>query len=134
MRKLGWAIAVTTLVLTVGCSEDPAKIAAKKAEAETQAKAAALKQEEDDAKKAVLAALKDPDSAKFGKFSLAGEFQGSQAACLTVNAKNSYGGYTGDSEAILAKMEGKWVVMQLGSKGIARELSHEECIRMLASK
>jgi hypothetical protein len=43
------------------------------------------------AEKAVLASLRDPDSAKFGKFTLVGQ----DRACLTVNARNSVGGYTG---------------------------------------
>jgi hypothetical protein len=41
--------------------------------------------------KAILDTLKDPDSAKFGKEAV---FQ--WRACGVVNAKNSYGGYTGD--------------------------------------
>jgi hypothetical protein len=45
----------------------------------------------DQAKASVLAQLKDPDSAKFG---VAAEFP--EAICLQVNAKNSYGGYTGN--------------------------------------
>ena len=127
-------VVLVSLVLATGCSEDPAKVAARKAEAEAQAIAAAAKQDEDDSKKAVLAGLKDPDSAKFGKFSLAGKVQGNQAACLTVNAKNSFGGYTGDAQAIMTKMEGKWVVMQLGMKIVGRELSHDECINMMTPK
>ena len=58
-------------------------------------------------KKAVLGSLKAPGSAKFGKFSLAGK----NGECLTVNAKNSMGGYTGDQQAYLigkAKINGLW--------------------------
>jgi len=56
-------------------------------------------------KKAVRESLVDPDSAKFGsvKYSKNGE-----AACVTVNAKNRMGGYTGDSQIIVEKIDGKW--------------------------
>ena len=74
--------------------------------------------------KAVLGSLKDPGSAKFGKFSLAGKNGG----CLTVNAKNSMGGYTGDQQAYLIREgENKWVVVQ-----IEKDLSHEQCIEILS--
>jgi len=45
----------------------------------------------DTAKQMILTTLKDPDSAKFGNV-----FFGRKATiCGTVNAKNSFGGYTG---------------------------------------
>lgn len=71
-----------------------------------------------DAKKAVLGSLKDPDSAKFGKFTQVNE----KSACLTVNARNSMGGYTGDQQASLIKQENAWVVLDID------EWSHEMCI------
>lgn len=37
--------------------------------------------------------LKDPESAKFGKFSISDD---GTAACGSVNAKNAFGGYTGE--------------------------------------
>ncbi len=80
--------------------------------------------DESAAKKAVLGNLKDPDSAKFGKFSLAG----AKGACLTVNAKNSMGGYTGDQQAYLLKDGEKgWIVI-----AIDKDLSHEKCIEVLS--
>jgi outer membrane murein-binding lipoprotein Lpp len=75
---------------------------------------------ESEAKKAVLENLKDPDSAKFGKFSQDGE----SLACLTVNAKNSMGGYTGDKQALLKKLDGKWEFIT------TLEISHDKCIQM----
>jgi len=76
------------------------------------------------AKKAVLGHLKDPDSAKFGKFSLAG----TKGACLTVNAKNSMGGYTGDQQAFLLKDSEKgWIVI-----AIDKDLDHKMCIEVLS--
>lgn len=78
---------------------------------------------ESDAKKAVLERLKDPDSAKFGKFTVIDD----KASCLTVNARNSMGGYTGDQQASLMKNEGKWVVLDID------RLSHDACIKILSS-
>lgn len=72
---------------------------------------------ESEAKKAVLASLKDPDSAKFGQFTLVNE----EHACLTVNARNSFGGYTGDEQALLTKFGDKWSVRITSG-------SHESCV------
>ena len=70
--------------------------------------------EEGQAKKAVRAVLKDPDSAKFGAFT---KFDQNEA-CLTVNAKNSLGGYTGDQMIYLKKdHDGKWTVASSGELG-----------------
>lgn len=79
--------------------------------------------DESAAKQAVLGRLKDPDSAKFSKFSLVGE----KGACLTVNAKNSMGGYTGNAQAFLIKKEKVWYVVD-----IDKDLSHEQCIDMIS--
>lgn len=74
---------------------------------------------ESDAKNAVLKILKDPDSAKFGRF----EQITNTGACLAVNAKNSYGGYTGEQQAFLIKKDAfNWVVIELS------EVSYEMCI------
>lgn len=40
--------------------------------------------------------LKDPESARFGKIIAGIDSKGSTTVCLMVNAKNSYGGYTGE--------------------------------------
>ena len=51
--------------------------------------------------------LKDPDSAKFGQFF---EVDSGQA-CIGVNAKNSYGGFTGEKFIKLRKSQsGEWMV------------------------
>ncbi len=75
---------------------------------------------ESESKKAVLANLKDPDSAKFGKFTQVGE----ELACMTVNAKNSMGGYTGDKQAFLKMVDGKWEFY------FTQDMSHDMCIKM----
>lgn len=76
---------------------------------------------ESEAKKAVLGSLKDPDFAKLGKFTQVNE----KSACLTVNARNSMGGYTGDQQASLIKEENAWVVLNID------KLSHEMCIDIM---
>ena len=70
------------------------------------------------AEDAVRAVLKDPDSAKFGEF-----YHNSDTgkACLTTNAKNSMGGYTGDKQVHLIKDKDGW---QLDGEA---EESLEEC-------
>lgn len=78
---------------------------------------------ESEAKKAVLGELKDPDSAKFGKFTQINE----DSACLTVNARNSMGGYTGDKQASLIKVKkvNVWTVVDFDA------YSHEKCIDVM---
>lgn len=44
----------------------------------------------------VRSSLKDPDSARFGRMIAGKEDDGSFTVCLMVNAKNSYGGYSGE--------------------------------------
>ncbi len=44
--------------------------------------------------------LKDPESARFGKMWAARDTEGVVTVCGLVNAKNSYGGYTGMSPFI----------------------------------
>lgn len=57
-----------------------------------------------DIKKAVRAELKDPDSAKFER-----EIKIGNRACVLVNSKNSYGGYTGAKVTHLRRHEsGEW--------------------------
>jgi len=80
---------------------------------------------ESEAQKAVLDVLKDPDSAKFGKFTEKENKDSviKEAACLTVNARNSQGGYTGDQQAFLLKdKEDKWTVYEI------ENISHDSCI------
>ena len=57
-------------------------------------------------KKAVREKLKDPDSAKFGDPVVLGN-----RACISVNAKNSYGGYTGSKYTHLKRISSdNWYV------------------------
>lgn len=78
----------------------------------------ALGFEQAEIKKAVVNVLKDPNSVIFGDLEIKGE-----TACIEVNAKNAFGGYTGKQEAILAKIEGKWLVA-----AIEKDISHALCV------
>lgn len=73
---------------------------------------------------AVRANLIDPDSAKFGKLTLVNE----KRACMTVNSKNTMGGYTGNQEAFMMKSEKKWQVIN-----ITNAMNHAECIEFLST-
>ncbi|MCK9246928.1 MAG: hypothetical protein M0P11_08265 [Anaerolineaceae bacterium] len=73
---------------------------------------------ESSAQNAVAAQLKDPDSAKFGKFT---KF-GGDLACLGVNARNSMGGYSGMQQALLMKLGSGWDVIAIN------DISHQQCI------
>jgi hypothetical protein len=73
------------------------------------------------AEDAVRAVLKDPDSAKFGEFYYN---EKTQKGCLTVNAKNSMGGYTGDQQAYIEKTDKGWDSFEIGdvSAAMCREI------------
>ena len=60
------------------------------------------------AEAAVRDSLKDPDSAKFGDFYYNAK---TKKGCLTVNARNSMGGYTGDQQAYVERKSKGWEVM-----------------------
>lgn len=57
------------------------------------------------AEAAVRETMKDPDSAKFGNFYYNGK---TEKGCLTVNGKNSMGGYTGNQQAYLERTKDGW--------------------------
>lgn len=70
---------------------------------------------------AVLSGLKDPDSAKFSDDMILVDDKG---ACVEVNAKNAFGGYTGYQQAVLFKLtEGGWTVVSI------KEMSRDLCIK-----
>lgn len=83
---------------------------------------------EEAAKKAVLDTLKNPDSAKFGKFTKMKTKDGTSVACLTVNAKNSIDGSVGDQQAMMVLMSGRWDV--IGGK--PQSFTHDECVGLLS--
>lgn len=75
------------------------------------------------AEDAVRDSLKDPDSARFGEFYYNST---TKKGCLTVNAKNSMGGYTGDQMAFVFKTDEGWAVEKF------LETSFEGCQRVYA--
>lgn len=87
--------------------------------------------DESNIKAAVKKDLKDPDSAKFGKITIftakdKKDQKGNtiNAACATVNAKNGFGGYTGDKQAYLLKIDGEWTFVTFVGD------SHALCVRI----
>ena len=64
--------------------------------------------EESKMESAVRAQLKDPDSAKFGKLIVID----GKMACLPVNSRNSFGGYTGEKYFVMKQSNdgGGWVI------------------------
>jgi hypothetical protein len=76
----------------VGCNKQNAEHLASRADAAIQS----------DAKTAILAALKDPDSAQFKDFLCMG-----YECTVMVNAKNSMGGYTGFTKMYYNQRTGK---------------------------
>lgn len=74
-----------------------------------------------DAQRAVKAELKDPDSAKFHGLRPLKGFDGKvNGYCGWVNAKNSYGGYTGDSFFLYAKGKATIVPPELASPELCK--------------
>lgn len=71
------------------------------------------------AEAAVRENLKDPESARFGEFYYN---EDTKRACLTVNAKNSFGGYGEEQEASLINRSSGWVVDDIAN------VAHEGCI------
>lgn len=78
--------------------------------------------------KTVREKLKDPDSAKWGE-----QIVYKNRACLQVNSKNSYGGYTGNKTAWLKDISfpgGNWYLEDIDEKGcynhVLRELSERD--------
>ena len=69
----------------------------------------------------VKASLKDPGSAQFSNIQAARGNDGSLAVCGLVNAKNSYGGYTGSQPFIGQLVGGQMVVIAVG--GQAHEIA-----------
>ena len=74
------------------------------------------------AQEAVRASMLDPRSAIFGELSFTAS---GNSACVTVNGKNTLGGYTGNQQAIVRKnlQTGTWRFT-----AIAEHLSHTECM------
>jgi hypothetical protein len=68
-------------------------------------------------KKAVAAELKDPDSARFDSPIAATKTKDEITACGFVNAKNSFGGYTGNKPFLVTGFESTGVFVPIGIGG-----------------
>jgi hypothetical protein len=83
-------------------------------------------------RKGVIAVLKDPESARFGSI-IAGQRTSSPAivVCGFVNAKNSFGGYTGEQPftGILGDDPPKFAVAMMGGKEEETYAVREMCSR-----
>ena len=66
---------------------------------------AACSSNQHSAEEAVRQSLKDPESARFGAFYYNST---TKKACLTTNAKNEMGGYTGNKEVHLTRDDSGW--------------------------
>jgi len=81
---------------------------------------------EDSAKQAILNTLKDPDSAKFIKITMRSTGD-NEYACITLRAKNSFGGYEGNKVKLLHRKNSKgWDVESF-------KYDHEDCVGVLES-
>jgi len=60
--------------------------------------------EKEKAKNMVIGQLKDPESARFGEIWALQGSNGERAVCGYVNARNSYGGYTGEKMFTLSEL------------------------------
>jgi hypothetical protein len=76
---------------------------------------------------AVRSSLKDPESARFGR-ALAGKLKGDVLVCGMVNAKNSYGGYTGEKPYFGLLFEGKrFGVAKIAGDDISVQAVQQTC-------
>jgi hypothetical protein len=82
--------------------------------------------------KAVRASLKDPESARFGSIGATKSDKGVITACGMVNAKNSFGGYTGEKEFVGLVLEPHtdFVVQTIASDTDSTELTNGICSRI----
>ena len=99
------ALAAITTVFVTGCATQSVTQSTPQPQSVTQSaprpavtwtKDVATEAEINDAKKAVVSQLKDPESARFGEIWALSGTNGKRSVCGYINAKNSYGGYTGD--------------------------------------
>lgn len=76
----------------------------------------------------VRKALKDPESARFGTMRAGREASGNIAVCGMVNARNSFGGYTGEKPFIGAlTSERTFVVVGIGGTADATTVTLDTC-------
>ena len=92
MKSIALVIFCVFTFLILGCASQPAEPSRPSV---TWTKDAATSEEIENAKATVINQLKDPESARFGEFWAMNGTNGRRTICGYVNAKNSFGGYTG---------------------------------------
>lgn len=77
-------------------------------------------------KDAVTERLKDAGSAEFGEITIVDGVAG-KFACASINARNSFGGYTGEQQITLTDLGGEgWVWVDEGA-----EVTHQSCVNII---
>ncbi|MFI8480655.1 hypothetical protein ACIGCM_08805 [Pseudomonas sp. NPDC078700] len=98
MNKASSLFAFMIVVIISGCSSN-STVSTPPAEPNRPpviwTKQIATMDEQENAKATVVSKLKDPESARFGEIWAMQGTNGKRSVCGYVNAKNSYGGYTG---------------------------------------
>ena len=77
--------------------------------------------EEAKIREAVRKSMKDPASALFGRVTVVTP----DRACQTVNGRNSMGGYSGNQQALVVKLEGQWFPIGI------HDISHARCMEIV---
>jgi len=75
----------------------------------------------------VRAGLKDPGSAIFGSMAAAAGQHGQFVVCGYVNAKNSFGGYTGDQLFIAKRVDDVFVTLGTADDDFKVDAFTDEC-------
>jgi hypothetical protein len=71
--------------------------------------------------------LKDPESARFGSFRAGADATGKIGVCGTVNARNGFGGYTGD-KMFVGEFRGDFFTLRaFGGDQFANLVANQEC-------
>lgn len=85
-------------------------------------------------KQGVTKALKDPESARFGAMKAGADGKGVVSVCGYVNAKNSFGGYTGEklfTGVVIGEGQKKgFVMIGMGGKDTDTIATHSVCSEM----
>lgn len=119
MKNFALLICSFFTVISIGCVSQPV-VSSRPAVVWTRD--AATEQEKNEVKQKVLAVLKDPESARFGEIWALNGSNGGRGVCGFVNAKNSYGGYTGNKTFMLmpdgssVKIEGSGIIERMVPK------------------
>lgn len=82
------------------------------------------------ARKAAAAILIDPESARFGQFTKVSSVE----ACLTVNARNTLGGYSGNQEMALLKGPRGWFAIRTIEAPVLKKDSRGEPIYLMSAR